>query len=168
MDTQRNLHGRTEFAWIHNGIFIYAKNLHGLLMEGLTKSFIQETLYLLMCADSSTDTIIPRRGRPRWWQILHQLGSPLGQKKKKKKSDMWHVTFDTWHVKCDTWHVTHDRWGEVNLLSKCQVPCSHGLGVKVFWRIEGKGSVTESFAELITKVFVEQPRLDRVCKQIFI
>ena len=32
------------------------------------------------------------------------------KKKKKKKSDMWHVTCDTWYVTHDTWHMTCDTW----------------------------------------------------------
>ena len=52
--------------------------------------------------------------------------------------DTRHITCDTWHMTCDVWHVTHDRWGEVNLLLKCQLPSSYGLGVKVFWRYLGK------------------------------
>ena len=46
--------------------------------------------------------------------------------------DTWYVTHDMWHMTCDTWHVTHDTWhvtcntrgGGVNILSKCQLPCS--------------------------------------------
>ena len=49
---------------------------------------------------------------------------------------MWHVTGDTWHVTGtrDMWHLTLDRYGEVNLLSKCQLPSSYRLGMKVCWR----------------------------------
>ena len=39
-----------------------------------------------------------------------------------------------WHVTYDMWHLTRDRYGEVNLLSKFQVPSSHRLGMKVCWR----------------------------------
>ena len=53
--------------------------------------------------------------------------------------ETWHATHDTWHMTHDTLHVTHERWGEVHLLSKCQLPCSYGLGGKVFWRFGGKG-----------------------------
>ena len=41
------------------------------------------------------------------------------------------------------WHVTHDKWGEVNLLSKFELPSSYGLGVKVFWRYFHKGSLSQ-------------------------
>ena len=44
--------------------------------------------------------------------------------------DMWHMTHDTWHKTLDMWHMTYDRWEEVNLLSKCQLPSSYGLGVR--------------------------------------
>ena len=59
-----------------------------------------------------------------------------------------------WHVTCDMLHVTHDRMGEVNLLLKCQLPSSYGLRVKVCWINELKW---------VTEMFVEQPRLHRVC-----
>jgi hypothetical protein len=39
--------------------------------------------------------------------------------------DTWHVTHDMWHMTCDTWHLTHDRSGEVELLSKFQLPSSY-------------------------------------------
>ena len=42
--------------------------------------------------------------------------------------DSWH---DMWNMTHDTWHITCDRVGEVNLLSKFQLPSSYGLGVKV-------------------------------------
>ena len=50
--------------------------------------------------------------------------------------DSWHVTHDTWLMTHDTWQITHDMWkvGEVNILSKFQLPSSNGLAVKVFWR----------------------------------
>ena len=35
------------------------------------------------------------------------------------------MTRDMWHMTLDTWHMTHDRWGEVNILSKCQLPSSY-------------------------------------------
>ena len=70
------------------------------------------------------------------------------------------VKIDTF-LTCDMWHVTQDRWKEVNLLSKFQLPSSYRLGVKVFWRYFHNKD--ESIKELMTKVFVEQPRLHRVC-----
>ena len=50
------------------------------------------------------------------------------------------VTPDFWHVTCDTWH-TED--GD-------QVLSSHGLGVMMFWRLGGKGSLTDWMNELIS------------------
>ena len=53
----------------------------------------------------------------------------------------WHMAHDTLyiigeklHVTNEIWHMTHDRWGAVNLLSKCQLPSSSVLGLKVFGR----------------------------------
>ena len=71
--------------------------------------------------------------------------------KKKKKGDMWHLTPDTWQV------------GEVNLLSKFQLPSLHTSVLKVFWRYFHKVWLTEWLNEWMTKVFVEQPQLHRVC-----
>ena len=70
---------------------------------------------------------------------------------KRKKCDIWHVICDKWHVTNDTrnmtrdmWYLTHDMWGEVNLLSKYQLPSTCGVGVKVFLRYYHKGWLTES------------------------
>ena len=53
----------------------------------------------------------------------------------------WHVTPDTWHLTWDMWHLTCVRW------QRClDIFTNHGPPV-----------------ELTTKVFVEQPRLQRVC-----
>ena len=52
---------------------------------------------------------------------------------------MGQMTRDMWHMTHDIWHLTHDRGGgEVNLLSKYQLPSSYGLGGKVFWIFGGK------------------------------
>ena len=80
---------------------------------------------------------------------------------------MQHLTHDMWHLECDTWHLTHDMchmkcdtmWG-VKILSKFQLSSSYGSGVMMFW---GKGSLTDWLTEQISMVFVEQPRLHRVC-----
>ena len=81
---------------------------------------------------------------------------------------MWHLTPDTWHLTRDTWHLTCDTWWGVNILSKFQLPSSFGLGGKGIWRSGGKGSLTWSISEWITKVFIEQPRLHQVCEQYLI
>ena len=58
--------------------------------------------------------INPQKLDPIDAQTLHYL---VHFKKKKKKSDqwhvrcdMWHVTHDIWHMTFDTWHLTHDIW----------------------------------------------------------
>ena len=50
------------------------------------------------------------------------------------------------HLTGDTWHVV--GWG-VNILSKCQLSSSYGLGVMMFWKFGGKGSLTDWLNELI-------------------
>ena len=57
---------------------------------------------------------------------------------------MWHVTSETrqvkgdrWQVTCDTWHMV---WGKHYL--KFQLSSSNGLGVMIFWRSGGKGSLS--------------------------
>ena len=69
----------------------------------------------------------------------------------------WHVTRDMWHVTRDMWHVTCDMLWGVNILSKFQLPSSYGLWFMIFWRFGGKGWLTDSINQSITKVFVEQP-----------
>ena len=43
-----------------------------------------------------------------------------------------------------TWHMTPNMWHmvEVNILSKFLLSSSHSLGVMMFWRFGGKGSLT--------------------------
>ena len=62
-----------------------------------------------------------------------------------------------WYLTCDTWHMTCDTWWRVKILSKFQLLSFYGL---VFWWFRTKGSPTEI---MNTKVFLEQPRLHRVC-----
>ena len=57
---------------------------------------------------------------------------------------MWHVTYETWHMT--------GEGGEVNLLSKCKLPSSYGLGVQVCWRYFYNGSLTDLINQLISKV----------------
>ena len=73
-----------------------------------------------------------------------------------------YLTHDMWHVTHDIWPVTHDRWEEGNLLSKFHLPSSNGLGVKVWRRYFHKGWLSV-LTNQIWRVFVEQPRLHRVC-----
>ena len=49
-------------------------------------------------------------------------------------SDACHVTLDRSHVICDT-------QGIMNIVLKCQVPSSIGLGNMIFWRLGVKGYV---------------------------
>ena len=58
------------------------------------------------------------------------------------------------------WHVTGAE-GEPFL--KFQVPGFNRLGVMIFIRLGGKRSVTDIINKLKKKMFVEQPRLHRVC-----
>ena len=55
--------------------------------------------------------------------------------------NQWHMTHDTWHetsylwpMICHTWPEICDMWEHVNLFSKCQLPCSYGLGLNKIWR----------------------------------
>ena len=80
--------------------------------------------------------------------------------------DTCHVTRDTWQVTRDTWHVTRDTFGGVNILSKFQLPSSYRLWFMILWRSGGKGWIAEWINELITRLFVGQPRLHRVCQQV--
>ena len=50
---------------------------------------------------------------------------------------MWYVT------------VTNDTWREVNILSKCQVPSSYRLEMKVSWRFGGRELLNEWMNEWI-------------------
>ena len=90
-------------------------------MSGIYYSFIKKKL----------DGVGPVDNRPSTDKLHHFV-----HKKKKKKSDTWHVTRDMWHVTCDMWHVTRDTWhmtrdlfGVVNILSKFQLPSSYLLFV---------------------------------------
>ena len=67
---------------------------------------------------------------------------------------------------CDTRHVTHDTWCGVNVLSKFKLSSSNGLGVMMFWRSGGKGWMSDSVNQLITILFVEQPRLHWVWQKL--
>ena len=48
-----------------------------------------------------------------------------------KKNQHFNLTPDTGHLTCDTW------WG-VNIISKCQLSSSQGLGAMMFLRFGGK------------------------------
>ena len=82
--------------------------------------------------------------------------------------DTWHETCDMWHVTRDTWHVTHDTWhmtrlgGGVNILSKFQLPSSYRLWFYDIMKIWRKG-MSDRMNQSVTRLFIEQPRLHRVC-----
>ena len=42
------------------------------------------------------------------------------------------MTSYMWQVTYDMWHLTHDTWQVVNIVQKCQVPSSNGLGFMLF------------------------------------
>ena len=84
--------------------------------------------------------------------IEQPLALPGSAKKNNKKMtcDVWHVTSDTWHMTCDIWHMTRDMWHVkfdmlwgVNILSKFQLPSSSGLWFRIFWRLGGKGWLSD-------------------------
>ena len=102
----------------------------GSLSELINQSMSNEAVYRTAPA---TPGLLTRRGRPRWHQTLHRLAP-----KKRRRTKMWHMTPDTWHVTPDTWHLTCDTWWGVNILSKCQLSSSQGLGVMMLWRFGGK------------------------------
>ena len=109
------------------------------------------------------DGVRPVDNRPSTDKLHH-----LVRKKKKKKKwhvtcDTWHVTRDMWHMTCGTWHLTRDTFWGVNILSKFQLPSSYCLWFMILWRSGGKGSRTDSMNEWATRLFIEQPRLHRVC-----
>ena len=112
-----------------------------------------QILHFILFNEWATET---RRGRPCWQHTLHQLAPHM-------TCDMWHVTCDTWRVTHDTWHVTCSTWLWVNILTWFQFPSSYCWGVKMFWKFGEKGSLSELMNELMTKVFLEQPRLPGVC-----
>ena len=100
------------------------------------------------------------------WGGIKAMALPCRQKPWQK----WHMTLDSWHMTCayDMWHVTHDTWpvtcdmwhmegGEHSL------KISSIYFIRFRWRCFEdtwtKGSPNQWRNELMTKVFVEQPRL---------
>ena len=61
----------------------------------------------------------------------------------------WQVTRDTWQVTCDMWHMTYDTKCGMNILSKCQLPNSSGLGLTVFGIYLNEGMI-QSVIQLIS------------------
>ena len=104
------------------------------------------------------DRVGPVDNRPST-DKLHHFVKKTKQKINKK------LTCDTWHVTCDMWHVTRDTFGVVNILSKFQLPNSYRLWFMILWRSgeEKAYGLTDWINESMTRLFIEQPRLHRVC-----
>jgi hypothetical protein len=82
---------------------------------------------------------------------------------------MWHMTRDMWHVTRDTWHVTRDMWHVTRLggWTFSQNFSSLAFTVCDLWYYEdilGKGWLNE----WVTRLFVGQPRLHRVCQRLIL
>ena len=76
------------------------------------------------------------------------------QKKKNETRELWHLTHDTWYV----------EGGEYSLKNSKCLPHMVWVMVGVLKILEQKGLLpTELTNEWMTKVFVEQPLLHRVC-----
>ena len=69
---------------------------------------------------------------------------------------MRHLTSDIWHLTRDTWHAMHGEYSLTN---------SRSLAYTVWeWRnFDDLEEMDQLVNESVTKVFVEQPRLHRVC-----
>ena len=65
------------------------------------------------------------------------------------------------HETRNMWHVTRGTWLVVNTLSECQLPNSNGLGFMMSGRF-GRQRLNPWINQRVKKVFVEQPRLQRV------
>ena len=64
---------------------------------------------------------------------------------------MLQVIFGIRHVTCDTGHVTCDTQGVVSIVKEIQVHIFNGLGVMMFLRFGGIGSLNELFNILINE-----------------
>ena len=92
--------------------------------------------------------------------------TPLSKKIEKiiklwhETCDMWHLTCDKWHMTCDMWHlIGGGRWTFYQSFSSLAVL----LGSEGVSKIFSQRLPSDSLTDLMTKVFVEQPRLHRVC-----
>ena len=70
-----------------------------------------------------------------------------------------------WHVTRDTWHVTRDTFGGVNILSKFQLSSSYCFWFMILWWYFRK-RMNHLINESVTRLFVGQPRLHRVCQKL--
>ena len=71
---------------------------------------------------------------------------------------MWHMTRDMWHKTCDMWHVTH-----VGVWNFSQNFNSPDLRVSELCCLKYISTNHQLLSEWVTSMFMEQPRLDRVC-----
>ena len=83
--------------------------------------------------------------------------------------DIWHVTCDMWNMTHDTWHMTRDT-GHMTRLGGwtfSQNFSTLALTVCDLWYYEDleekDDSMNQSINQLMTRLFIEQPRLHRVC-----
>ena len=76
--------------------------------------------------------------------------------------DMWHVTPDTWHVTRDMWHVTRlVGWTFSQNFSSPALTVCH---LSYYEDLEEKDdSINELINQSMMRLFIEQPRLHRVC-----
>ena len=81
--------------------------------------------------------------------------------------DTWHLTGDRWHMTRDMWHVTHDTWHIVldEHSLKISAPQHFRFGIDSVWNIfpQTMSYLPYLINEWITRLFIEQPRLHRVC-----
>ena len=112
---------------------------------------------------SKLDGVGPVDNRPSNDKLHHIVKKKT---KKMNESDMGHLTPDTWHRTPDNWHVTCNMWpvtrggGEhsLKILAPQLFRFWKDSVVKIFPQ-----RITQLVPKLITKVFVEQPWLHRVC-----
>ena len=99
------------------------------------------------------DGVGPVDNRPSTDNLNHFIR----RKEKVVTHDMWHVTCDTWHVTRDMWHMT--RLGGWTLSQNSSL----ALTVCDLWYYEDLEEKDEWINEWMTRLFIEQPRLHRVC-----
>ena len=79
---------------------------------------------------------------------------------------MWHVTRDMWHVTCDTWHVICDTFGGGEHSLEISAPLLLPFviyDIMKIWRKRMTDLMNEWINESVTRLFIEQPWLHRVC-----
>ena len=103
-----------------------------------------------------------RHTNTRTNRLIESIG-PNGRCFEKKKKivipDTGHPTPDTWHLTPDTWHLTRD----MRHLTFTQKFSFLALSVRAGKWFEDLEEKDPSVNQSVTEVFVEQPRLHRVC-----